>query len=35
MEDYFPKEIPIILDKYVELNKVEDKTEQEVGAEDF
>lgn len=35
MEDYYPDEIPIIMKEYAELNKVENKDEQEVGAEDF
>lgn len=35
MEDYYPDEIPIIMEEYAELNKVENKDEQEVGAEDF
>lgn len=35
MEDYYPEEIPIIMQEYAELNKAVDKDEQEVGAEDF
>lgn len=35
MEDYYPDEIPIIMQEYAELNNVENKDEQEVGAEDF
>lgn len=35
MEDYYPEEIPVIMQEYAELNKVENKDEQEVGAEDF
>lgn len=35
MEDYYPDEIPIIMQEYAELNKVENKDEQEVKAEDF
>lgn len=35
MEDYYPDEIPIIMQEYAELNKVENKNEEEVGAEDF
>lgn len=34
MEDYYPDEIPVIMQEYAELNRVEEK-EQEVGAEDF
>lgn len=35
MEDYYVDEIPIIMKEYAELNKVENKEEEEVGAEDF
>ena len=35
LNDYYPDEIPIIMEEYAELNKVQDKDEQEVGAEDF
>lgn len=35
MEDYYPDEIPIIMQEYAELNKVQDKDEEVVGAEDF
>lgn len=35
MEDYYPNEIPIIMQEYADLNKVESKDEEEVGAEDF
>lgn len=35
MEDYYIDEIPLIMQEYVELNKVESKDEEEVGAEDF
>ena len=34
MEDYYVDEIPLIMQEYAELNKVENK-EEEVGAEDF
>lgn len=35
MEDYYPDEIPIIMQEYAELNKVERTDEEIVGAEDF
>ncbi len=35
MEDYYPEEIPVIMQEYAELHKVENNDEQEVGAEDF
>lgn len=35
MEDYYPSEIPIIMQEYAQLNKVGNKDEEEVGAEDF
>ena len=35
LEDYYPDEIPLIMQEYAELNKAVDKDEQEVGAEDF
>jgi len=35
MEDYYINEIPIVMQEYAELNKVENKDEEEVGAEDF
>lgn len=35
MEDYYIDEIPLIMQEYAELNKVENKDEQTVGAEDF
>jgi len=35
LEDYYPDEIAIIMQEYAELNKVENKDEEEVGAEDF
>lgn len=35
MEDYYIDEIPLIMQEYAELNKVEDKDEEVVDAEDF
>lgn len=35
MEDYYPDEIPIIMQEFAELNKVESSDEEVVGAEDF
>lgn len=35
MQDYYVDEIPLIMEEYSELNKVESKEEKEVGAEDF
>lgn len=35
MQDYYIDEIPLIMEEYTELNKVESKDEEEVGAEDF
>ncbi len=35
MEDYYPDEIPVVMQEYAELNKAENKNEEEVGAEDF
>ena len=35
MEDYYIDEIPLIMKEYAETNKVEDKDEEVVGAEDF
>lgn len=35
MEDYYIDEIPIVIDEYAELNKMTNKDEEEVGAEDF
>lgn len=35
MEDYYPDEIPIIMQEYAELNKTNNKDEIEVSAEDF
>lgn len=35
MEDYYPDEIPLIMQEYAELNKVKDEEEKEVDAEDF
>ena len=34
-ENYYINEIPIIMQEYADLNKVESKDETEVGAEDF
>lgn len=35
LEDYYPNEIPIIMEKYAELNKTTDSQEKTVSAEDF
>lgn len=35
MEDYYIEEIPIVMQEYAELNKVNNTDEEEVGAEDF
>lgn len=35
MEDYYPNEIPIIMQEYAELNNTDNKEGQTVGAEDF
>lgn len=35
MEDYYIDEIPIIMEKYAELNKIENEGDKEVTAEDF
>lgn len=35
MEDYYVDEIPLIMQEYAELNKVEDKDENIVSADDF
>lgn len=35
MEDYYPDEIPLIMQEYAELNKVKNEDEKEVDAEDF
>jgi len=35
MEDYYIDEIPIVINEYAELNKMTNKDEEEVGAEDF
>ena len=35
LEDYYPDEIPIIMQEYAELNKITEKQNEEVGAEDF
>lgn len=35
MEDYYPDEIPIIIQEYAELNKADSKQDEEVSAENF
>lgn len=35
MEDYYPDEISVIVQEYLELNRVNNSDEEEVGAEDF
>ena len=35
MEDYYPDEISIIMEEYAELNRVNNKDEIEVSADDF
>lgn len=35
MEDYYIDEIPLIMQEYAELNKVENKNEEVVAADDF
>ena len=35
LNDYYIDEIPLIMQEYAELNKVQNQDEQEVGAEDF
>lgn len=35
MQDYYINEIPLIMEEYAELNKVNGKENEEVGAEDF
>lgn len=35
MEEYYIDEIPLIIQEYAELNKIQDRDEQEVEAEDF
>lgn len=35
MEDYYPNEIPIIMNEYAELNKIEDSQVETVSADDF
>lgn len=35
MEDYYIDEIPLIMQEYAELNKVENKGEEVVAADDF
>lgn len=35
MEDYYPDEIPIIMQEYAELNKTTSSSEEEVSADDF
>lgn len=35
LEEYYVDEIPVIMEKYADLNKIETNGEQEVGAEEF
>ena len=35
LNDYYPDEIPIIMQEYSDLSKVESKEDEEVGAEEF
>ena len=35
MEDYYPDEIPLIMQEYAELNKVTPSKEEEVSADEF
>lgn len=35
MEDYYPDEIPIIMEEYIKLNEVKEKDEEVVCADDF
>lgn len=35
MEDYYPDEIPLIMEEYAELNKTSPKEEEEVSADEF
>ena len=35
MEDYYPDEIPIIMNEYAELNRIEDSQVETVSADDF
>ena len=35
MEDYYPDEIPIIMNEYAELNKTSKRDEEIVSAEEF
>ena len=35
MEDYYPNEIPIIMNEYAELNKIEDSQVETVSADEF
>ena len=35
MEDYYPDEIPLIVEEYAKLNKTSDENIEEVYAEDF
>ena len=35
MEDYYPDEIPIIMQEYAELNKSSNRDEEIVSADDF
>lgn len=35
MEDYYPEEIALVMQEYAELNKVENKDEEIVEADEF
>lgn len=35
MEDYYPNELALVMQEYAELNKVENKDEEEVSADEF
>jgi len=35
LNDYYPDEIPIVMEEYAELNKASNNKDEEVGAEDF
>ncbi len=35
MQDYYIDEIPLIMEEYSELNKIDGKEDEEVGAEEF
>ena len=35
MEDYYPDEIPVIMQEFAELNRVQSSDEETVDAEDF